>query len=106
MRISDWSSDVFSSDLYVEQRKAHGDAPGTHSRNPRAVCKRADQVDGCRQQTDDGELEIHSSELLASCPAVRTSPSDRSSHRPGRSEERRVGTTCVSTCRSRWAPAP
>src|SRR3546814_15950200 len=23
---------------------------------------------------------------------------------PGRSEERRVGTECVSTCRSRWSP--
>src|SRR3546814_12382582 len=23
----------------------------------------------------------------------------------GRSEERRVGTACVSTCRSRWSPA-
>src|SRR3546814_17733411 len=25
-------------------------------------------------------------------------------HFPGRSEERRVGKECVSTCRSRWAP--
>src|SRR3546814_18961382 len=25
---------------------------------------------------------------------------------PSRSEERRVGTECVSTCRSRWSPAP
>src|SRR3546814_20220363 len=25
---------------------------------------------------------------------------------PGSSEERRVGTECVSTCRSRWAPYP
>src|SRR3546814_7030212 len=24
--------------------------------------------------------------------------------RPGRSEERRVGKECVSTCRSRWSP--
>src|SRR3546814_13429237 len=24
---------------------------------------------------------------------------------PGRSEERRVGKECVSTCRSRWAPS-
>src|SRR3546814_14833005 len=26
--------------------------------------------------------------------------------RPGRSEERRVGNECVSTCRSRWSPSP
>src|SRR3546814_13908588 len=25
-------------------------------------------------------------------------------HQPGRSEERRVGKECVSTCRSRWSP--
>src|SRR3546814_11317102 len=25
---------------------------------------------------------------------------------PGRSEERRVGKECVSTCRSRWSPSP
>src|SRR3546814_4384088 len=25
-------------------------------------------------------------------------------HAPGRSEERRVGKECVSTCRSRWSP--
>src|SRR3546814_14131207 len=25
---------------------------------------------------------------------------------PGRSEERRVGKECVSTCRSRWSPYP
>src|SRR3546814_1098463 len=26
--------------------------------------------------------------------------------RPGRSDERRVGKECVSTCRSRWSPSP
>src|SRR3546814_2636860 len=30
--------------------------------------------------------------------------SPRSSDRPARSEERRVGKECVSTCRSRWSP--
>src|SRR3546814_14458953 len=28
----------------------------------------------------------------------------RRRRRPGRSEERRVGKECVSTCRSRWSP--
>src|SRR3546814_8089370 len=28
----------------------------------------------------------------------------RSARAPGRSEERRVGKECVSTCRSRWSP--
>src|SRR3546814_11438411 len=31
-------------------------------------------------------------------------PASRLSKRRGRSEERRVGKECVSTCRSRWSP--
>src|SRR3546814_13081837 len=34
--------------------------------------------------------------------STRTSSARRST--PGRSEERRVGKECVSTCRSRWSP--
>src|SRR3546814_2805172 len=61
MRISDWSSDVCSSDL--------GDGPW-HRRHRRG--KRGGHYAG-------------------------TGRSDRS-------EERRVGKECVSTCRSRWSP--
>src|SRR3546814_8031894 len=65
MRISDWSSDVCSSDLCGGGRR-HGGA--------RASCAR------CRLR--------HAASL----------------QRPrGRSEERRVGKECVSTCRSRWS---
>src|SRR3546814_6639814 len=67
MRISDWSSDVCSSDLPqpVKVAAEPGRAP---------VCQR------------DG--------VMPTGPA----PLDR------RSEERRVGKECVSTCRSRWSP--
>src|SRR3546814_1129203 len=76
MRISDWSSDVCSSDLLVDDRLTH----------------RAGQLAILDQQPvrDD-----------------RVEP-DRFAHRPReggeRSEERRVGKECVSTCRSRWSP--
>src|SRR3546814_3069045 len=73
MRISDWSSDVCSSDL--------------------------EQV-----------LEIGQQQFLmllfmieAQFKQVRTALDDQR-HRLGRSEERRVGKECVSTCRSRWSP--
>src|SRR3546814_12736377 len=33
-----------------------------------------------------------------------TKASPKSRAEPGRSEERRVGKECVSTCRSRWSP--
>src|SRR3546814_14321186 len=39
---------------------------------------------------------------LASVSHLRRSQAERDSHQ--RSEERRVGKECVSTCRSRWSP--
>src|SRR3546814_1294915 len=69
MRISDWSSDVCSSDLAAGHRV-------TGAQREAADLARRD-VDVVRT----GEIR-----------AVR------------RSEERRVGKECVSTCRSRWSP--
>src|SRR3546814_9297860 len=82
MRISDWSSDVCSSDLSIA-------AGGTTSsgRRPR------------RTRRGTGEIFKHPGPppLLARLP--RSGSPAR-----GRSEERRVGKECVSTCRSRWSP--
>src|SRR3546814_3366678 len=64
MRISDWSSDVCSSDLHR---------------------RRADLVRTARRERGRGQ------EVRAAEPRRR-------------SEERRVGKECVSTCRSRWSP--
>src|SRR3546814_1558291 len=81
LRISDWSSDVCSSDLPL-QYFAHGlpTADGT----ARDVAMRffANQQDGPLRliTRPNGIIEHH------------------------RSEERRVGKECVSTCRSRWSP--
>src|SRR3546814_3147818 len=83
MRISDWSSDVCSSDLaeigfHLFQR--------------------------------DAEIEIVPAITLAH---PHTDAAAGRAHRPhvrllrigaDRSEERRVGKECVSTCRSRWSP--
>src|SRR3546814_17804201 len=69
MRISDWSSDVCSSDLHVEMTRSSADGLP-----PRCTCPRI---------------------------VTRVSMPVRSSIR---SEERRVGKECVSTCRSRWSP--
>src|SRR3546814_5465283 len=68
MRISDWSSDVCSSDLVQEKNGGIALTRLNHSRT----------------QSPD----IH--------PAMGEGSS--------RSEERRVGKECVSTCRSRWSP--
>src|SRR3546814_6494557 len=67
VRISDWSSDVCSSDL------------------------------------------LGGPALAVPCEAERAAQRDHLAYRVGgaareRSEERRVGKECVSTCRSRWSP--
>src|SRR3546814_4210370 len=95
MRISDWSSDVCSSDLFVvgadvldpePLRRLEVELDGGHL--PRATDRiaRLDRylrsVEGAATLVED-ELEVL---------------------RRGRSEERRVGKECVSTCRSRCSP--
>src|SRR3546814_6331217 len=76
MRISDWSSDVCSSDL-VEARAPTGGIPFLKFFTVFSV----DQCDGLPPN------------LAEPLPPM-----------PERSEERRVGKECVSTCRSRWSP--
>src|SRR3546814_5264016 len=81
MRISDWSSDVCSSDLQYHDRVPFaGCAPPSLSH-----CSRA-----CWTEDDDTTWGW----------AVCGAPEQASF----RSEERRVGKECVSTCRSRWSP--
>src|SRR3546814_7527063 len=88
MRISDWSSDVCSSDLAAD---AAGQPGGNllHELVVVAARHRGIQID----QLHLGELR----ELRD--PAVEVVGRDGE-----RSEERRVGKECVSTCRSRGAP--
>src|SRR3546814_5335658 len=82
MRISDWSSDVCSSDLGGWVRVVH------------SVTR------------DGGFVAIWSdiTEIKAREAALRTAR-DRAeaASKAKRSEERRVGKECVSTCRSRWS---
>src|SRR3546814_12868919 len=90
MRISDWSSDVCSSDLARLQP--------VRGRLERAAITRAGApvyVDYAH--TPDG--------LEAALDALRPHATGRLILVFGaRSEERRVGKECVSTCRSRWSP--
>src|SRR3546814_12925497 len=86
MRISDWSSDVCSSDLRStarrrirEARTADGHVAGDAARRPARAAVLAVHVDADADRSGVA----------------------RARHR---SEERRVGKECVSTCRSRWSP--
>src|SRR3546814_21013377 len=92
MRISDWSSDVCSSDLrrdgQRDQREQNGGIAGAIGADPpeqgqvgaerdhRAAERQIDKRDDVRHRGVEGQR---------------------------RSEERRGGKECVSTCRSRWS---
>src|SRR3546814_12635394 len=103
MRISDWSSDVCSSDLHDEEDlgmvlgdrlrdvlQDHGLA-GARRRDDEGALALADR----RRQVDHpGRQVLHGRVFdFQLDPVVRV-----------RSEERRAGKECVSTCSSRWSP--
>src|SRR3546814_15021960 len=93
MRISDWSSDVCSSDLAMQALRdllATIDAEGA-------------EIDAVYPPTTT-ELRLYAGLLAARRDdAVGVAEALRRTQ-GSRSEERRVGKECVSTCRSRWSP--
>src|SRR3546814_15345086 len=94
MRISDWSSDVCSSDLHLRCRRPPRPA------FEHEVAQALRRAPG--EPLDDVRDLRHAPRAhhLADRDHAVTAPR----HRRVRSEERRVGKGCVSTCRSRWAP--
>src|SRR3546814_19177057 len=99
MRISDWSSDVCSSDLR-DRDVGFGDSGS----DPAGVCRRqGDQGDragfACVAEGDPQGDPGAGRRIRLSAQGSATAQA-----RPFRSEERRVGKECVSTCRSRWSP--
>src|SRR3546814_5188960 len=87
MRISDWSSDVCSSDLHSLRDFR------------RAGVDRDEQVRERLRAIDEREVELGQAFSRGIRDGRRTTVLPAS-----RSEERRVGKECVSTCRSRWSP--
>src|SRR3546814_19483675 len=87
MRISDWSSDVCSSDLVL----GGFDGGPTSSESGAAASGQHGIADG---------VSIHHGRF----DALVGNPQHFRRLLGYRSEERRVGKACVSTCRSRWSP--
>src|SRR3546814_19966049 len=112
MRISDWSSDVCSSDLpmFIEHTREAG-IYGALRLNPIDGVKliAGGRYTDWKTATDDYDITG-----LLTAPTTwrkekRFNPYlgmvvDVTSDISLRSEERRVGKECVSTCRSRWSP--
>src|SRR3546814_2212277 len=85
MRISDWSSDVCSSDLQIPHLGACGAEGRPRQLTQRAALAKVRSGDRC---PINSSLRVYTS----------------SDSIPDRSEERRVGKEGVSRCRSRWWP--
>src|SRR3546814_11738111 len=100
MRISDWSSDVCSSDLRSEYSIA-GRCMWSRERinDLKAFVDTHGHAEGfdCSVPGIDhvyfGHTILRAPVTVGNCSWIAT-----------RSEERRVGQECVSTCRSRWSP--
>src|SRR3546814_10362877 len=96
MRISDWSSDVCSSDLCSRQPHFGDDAvrPGMAGNS------------AAEERELQRNLLIHPRIALRQFPqrGYIAGLSHKGKAAAFRSEERREGKACVSTCRYRWSP--
>src|SRR3546814_19640247 len=88
LRISDWSSDVCSSDLF-------GDLDVIFYAGAALPQHLWDRLEAVAVRVRGRRIPI-----LSALGSTETGPVSTLS----RSEERRVGKECVSTCRSRWSP--
>src|SRR3546814_11570048 len=98
MRISDWSSDVCSSDLPSFNPNAVESGQRASHRN-RAVTDLIEPGSTLKPLTVVAALEAG---VVTPDTLIDTNPG----WMPNRSEERRVGKECVSKCRSRWSAYP
>src|SRR3546814_16676609 len=100
MRISDWSSDVCSSDLFIAGRRFEPHALGLY-----AEALFLAQIFMAKFVPPLNEVAFPAYSRIKNDPAaMRWSFLKMVRLLMLRSEERRVGKESVSTCRSRWSP--
>src|SRR3546814_18187871 len=98
MRISDWSSDVCSSDLCIVY---NDDVFAPFTAKPNAAANQLWVEHGEPLLFDGGTRGLTMDVAHLTLKVVDVVDGD---WKAARSEERRVGQGCVSTCRSRWWP--
>src|SRR3546814_19046908 len=108
MRMSDWSSDVCSSDLV--------DCVGGHTQIERVLNHTLAETRDCRVnalvyvgdclEEDPDNIAVRAGDLGLQGVPIFAFQEGADAAAQARSEERRVGKECVSTCRSRWSPYP
>src|SRR3546814_13680753 len=109
MRISDWSSDVCSSDLGSLLESLADPVTAALHESDQSLIKyhgsyQQDNRD-VREQRRLAKLEpAHSFMIRTRTPGGVVTPAQWLKLDAVRSEERRVGQECVSTCRSRGSP--
>src|SRR3546814_13595076 len=108
MRIMDWSSDLCSSDLdYIVGPKLNVGISASRDVTSSAAIDSSYQISRI--------LGVYANYRLGTRTSIQVGASDAKRRFRGqfdnplyptlpRSEERRVGEECVSTCRSRWSP--
>src|SRR3546814_19746422 len=98
MRISDWSSDVCSSDLAVVVQREVGDDLAPLQIEAAEVGQPLEAATLEHRAALAGVVEVHHRGQEHALTAAQ--------HAQGvvRSEERRVGKECVSQCQFRWTP--
>src|SRR3546814_19168172 len=112
MRISDWSSDVCSSDLVgiVPMTDDYAAAVGLPKDRGEIVQRVEDGAPAAKAGLKRGDIvtkvggkDVTPQQSLSYLIA-NVKPGARVTLEIIRSEERRVGKACGSTCRSRWSP--
>src|SRR3546814_15963035 len=108
MRISDWSSDVCSSDLWWSG-KGHDhmvlEDPSCLKRlEPSGQMRPHSPLLQAQREPSTGEDSVAGVGEGQMFPGQEGAVGHGVVDKPNRSEERSVGKACVSTCRSRWSP--
>src|SRR3546814_19132124 len=100
MRISDWSSDVCSSDLQSDGNDVEG--------YRQALEQTATELETILRTFESliniAQAEAGLNRLTLAALDLSALAQDLLDVYQPRSEERRVGKACVSSCRSRWSP--